>query len=100
MPREKQIINAIMRAIHSLHDCYGIKTHGSAYSTMGTPDIIGCYRSQCFAIEVKSKKKMTKKNGIRGVTPAQRRQLELWTESGAITGVVSSVWEFLDLIGA
>ena len=100
MPREKQIINAIMRAIRLLPECYGIKTHGSAFSTIGKPDIIGCYRSQCFAIEVKSEKKMTNKNAIRGVTPAQLRQLELWMEAGAITGVVTTVEEFLDLIGA
>ena len=43
---------------------------------------------------------MTNKNAIRGVTPAQLRQLELWMEAGAITGVVTTVEEFLDLIGA
>ena len=100
MPREKNVTKNILRVIHSLPQCYGLKTHGSAYSTVGTPDLIGCYRSQCFAIEEKSKKKVTKKSGIRGVSPAQLRQLELWMEAGAITGVVTSVDEFLDLIGA
>ena len=50
---EKDIVNAIMRYLKSVPECFAWKTHGGIYGTAGIPDIIACVSGHFFAFEVK-----------------------------------------------
>ena len=50
---EKDIVNAIMRYLKNVPECFAWKTHGGLYGTAGIPDIVACIDGQFFAFEVK-----------------------------------------------
>lgn len=81
---ERQITDKILAYLKALPGCYAFKEHGSGYSS-GQPDIIGCYRGQCFLIEVK-------RPGGRP-TRLQMKILAEWQGCGAHASVVYSVEE-------
>lgn len=58
MAGEKKIENQIKKYLDSIGAWY-IKIHGSAFTKVGIPDIIGCYKGLFFAIEVKDTGKKT-----------------------------------------
>lgn len=66
------------------------KMHGTQYSVMGAPDLVGCLDKVSFAIEVK----------VPGKKPTPRQQLELdeWRAQGWATGVATSVDEAIAII--
>lgn len=61
-----------------------IKIHGNSNMEAGTPDLIGCIKGRCFALEVKRDKH-------HHATNLQKMRLAEWAEAGALTGVVWSV---------
>ena len=52
MPSEKSIVNAILKYLRD-NEVWCFKHHGGPYATAGVPDIIGCYKGEFIAIEVK-----------------------------------------------
>ena len=61
-----------------------IKIHGGPNMEAGTPDLIGCYKGRCFALEVK-------RDAKHKATVLQVRRLSEWSTAGALAGVVWSV---------
>jgi penicillin-binding protein-related factor A (putative recombinase) len=53
---EKRIVNAILKHLKTLPDCFAWKEHGGQYGTAGLPDIICCYSGLFIAFEVKTDK--------------------------------------------
>ncbi|MDY4785107.1 VRR-NUC domain-containing protein [Pygmaiobacter massiliensis] len=51
---EKDIVNAILRYLKSVPDCFCWKEHGGMYGTAGIPDIIACIGGRFVAFEVKT----------------------------------------------
>lgn len=82
----------ILHALRALPECWAEKTHGSAFSAAGTPDILGCYRGRGFALEVKAPRGR--------VTLIQSRMLARWEAAGAAVAVVRSLDDALAAIGA
>lgn len=81
----------VVRAIGRYLDTIGvewIKTTGVGKS--GTPDIIGCWLGQCFALEVK-------RPGGRA-TKLQLHRLQKWMKAGAKAGVVFGVDDVKNLL--
>lgn len=65
------------------------KQHGGPFSRKGEPDLIGCFKGRCFAIELK----------IPGeeITLAQRIRLQNWHKAGAMVGVATTASEAVDI---
>lgn len=82
--KEKSIVNLILKNLKAMPNCVAIKTHGSIYSSAGTPDILGCHQGRSFALEVKCPGKHA--------TPIQQHVLNEWGQAGAIARVVRS-WD-------
>jgi hypothetical protein len=66
------------------------KTHGTAFSTAGDPDIIGAFMGFAFVIELKQPGKAP--------TKIQEARLAEWRITGAKAGVATSVSEVRDLL--
>lgn len=86
MTTKKEVLaNKIKNYLNKQPECKCIKIHGSMYTELGTPDIIGCYKGRMFAFEVKMPGKE------KTITKIQKFRLEEWMRSGAIVGMVSSI---------
>lgn len=93
IPLEASVVRACERLFHRTAGLWFIKTLGSAYARLGTPDFIVCYRGRFYGIEVK-------RPGMpHPLSAVQRRQLELIEASGGITAVVTSALEVAALLG-
>jgi len=89
---EKAVEQAIMRALRS-RGAVVVKSHGSAYSGAGVPDLVGVLPGgRALALEVK-------RPGGGASTPLQRRMIWAWAEAGAAAGIVRSVDEAMGLCG-
>lgn len=67
--------------------------HGTAYATVGDPDIYGCcphLRGRMFGFEVK--------NEDGELTRIQRFRLKELRESGAIVGAIRDPWDAVNLL--
>lgn len=53
---EKDIVNAIMRYLRTVPECFCWKEHGGMYGTAGIPDIIACVGGRFYGFEVKTGK--------------------------------------------
>lgn len=51
---EKDIVNAIMKYLKTVPNCFAWKEHGGMYGTAGIPDIIACVDGRLYAFEVKT----------------------------------------------
>lgn len=51
---EKVIVNAIIKHLKSLDNCFCFKEHGGIYGTAGIPDVICCFKGKFIAFEVKT----------------------------------------------
>lgn len=89
-PLEKSIEKGIRTAIKQRGGKV-YKMHGSQYSLLGAPDLIGCLYNVPFAIEVK-------RPGGKA-TPKQQHELDEWAQVGWATGVAHSEEEALQIIG-
>lgn len=87
---ESLIVKAIIHFTESVNG-KAIKIHGSAFTELGTPDILGAISGLHFFVE-------TKLPG-EDATPIQKQRLQEWADQGYITGVVHSLDEFKELIG-
>lgn len=88
MPAEKSITRSILKWLNDQPGCYAVKTHGGPFQA-GQPDILGCFRGQMFALEVK-------RPGNKP-TKLQVAMLRKWLEAGAIIGVVTSLDEVKEM---
>lgn len=87
-PLERTITTKIVKALEKRGGWYR-KIHGSPYQA-GLPDIIGCYRGQFIAIEVKRPSTREK------VTPAQKHAIETIRKNRGHAFVATSVEEVLE----
>lgn len=85
---EASVVKSIVDYIKKIGGAV-IKTHGDAYSVVGTPDLLACILGDFWAIEVK--------DGDNTPSKAQRYQLKLWRNAGAHTLVA---WSMGDLKSA
>lgn len=51
---EKDIVNAILKHLKTVPECFAWKEHGGMYGTAGIPDIIVCLKGRFIAFEVKT----------------------------------------------
>lgn len=90
-PLEKEITKEIRRFLN-MKRIFHWKAWAGLGSVKGVPDIIGCYKGQMLAIEVK---------GERGrVSPAQELFMDNLKQSGAICFVARSVQDVIDNLKA
>ena len=82
---ENRIVDSIRNYLVSVGG-KSIKTHGDAFSEIGTPDMIGVYRGRCLVVEVKQP--------LEEPTPIQAQRLREWAAAGAVVGVAHSLDEF------
>lgn len=88
---ESTLSTSIVRALNALPRCHAEKRWtGGFFTRAGEPDVTGCYRGQRFEIEVKIPGKRPRK--------VQEKRLREWEESGAITGVATSVAEAIAIL--
>lgn len=50
---EEVIVKNILKYLNSLPQCWCFKVHGGPYQRKGIPDILGVFKGQLFALEVK-----------------------------------------------
>ena len=82
MTREKTIENAIKKHLDKV-GAYYIKYHGGAYSKVGVPDLLVCYKGRFLGLEVK--------NETYQPSPLQLHHLKMIKKAGGIAYVVRSV---------
>ena len=87
---EKDITNAIMRYLKTVHGCFAWKEHGGMYGTSGLPDIICCYHGRFVGLEVK----------VPGnkLTTLQERTITKINNAGGIAAMVTGVDEVKTII--
>ncbi len=88
--KETTLVTKIKKALEA-EGAKVIKIHGGPNMEAGTPDLIGCYRGQCFCLEVKRDKNLR-------ATPLQIKRLKEWAQAGAEVGVVASVEMALEVM--
>ncbi len=84
--KESIIVDKILKQARTYPDLKAVKTHGNPYLEAGTPDILGIYRGQMFAWEVKKSEKDKP-------TRLQELRLGEWAQGGASVRVIRSVSE-------
>jgi hypothetical protein len=89
--RESALVSAIVEALRAAPGLVVRKRHGTAWGVAGDPDLTGCYLGRHFEFEVK------KPAGA--LTRLQEARLAEWSRAGAITAVVRSVGEALEVLG-
>lgn len=87
---ETTLLNKIQAQLNGYTGLKYIKTHGSANTSTGEPDLIGSYCGKAFAIEVKT--------GSNKLTKIQKMRLKEWRDAGAYVGVARSVEDAIDVI--
>lgn len=87
---ERKATEAIMRWIKSQPDAHVVKVWQGAMTGSGEPDLSFCIAGRRGDVEVK-------KPGLKA-RPKQKFKLRQWAKAGSITGVVTSLDEFLDLL--
>ena len=97
--RETLLQMRIARELNANSSIKVIKTHGSPYMEMGTPDLIGCYNGRFFAFEVKRPDVDDDGNFTEKASNIQIKRMDEWAAVGAIVGVVRSINDAFDLLG-
>ncbi len=88
---ESLLVRRIKDALNDYPGIKAIKIHGNAMMEIGTPDIMGCFNSQTFVFEVKTKSGK--------VSNIQLKRLGEWSATGAIAYVIRSVDEAFEKLG-
>lgn len=93
---ETTLRNSIVKEVKARYglDLYIKKIHGSPYQEAGIPDLIGCYKSVFFGMEIKV--------GVNGATLIQEANIRDIILSGGWARVIRSVEEaveFIDWLG-
>jgi len=79
---EKSLVRSLLRLPARYPRLVLVKTQGGP-GRRGLPDLIGCYQGRALAWEVKVE------GGV--LTPLQARELERWSQAGAMAAVIRSV---------
>jgi hypothetical protein len=85
MPLEKAVVDAALARLKKL-GCVVIKIHGSPFSRLGEPDLVGSYQGRAFAMEAK-------KSYDDHPTIAQCMKLLEWKAAGARIGLIRTADE-------
>jgi hypothetical protein len=88
---ETTIVNEIQEFVRAQKG-YVLKLHGNSMQRAGEPDLIGHIYGKPFAVEVK--------DGDNFPSPLQVHRLRQWGRGGFIAGVVWSLKDFKEIIGA
>lgn len=83
---EQHLQSRILKHLNEIKGCKAIKVPQDGYGEKGTPDILGCYLGQMFAIEVKAKGKKP--------TKIQELRLSEWGSAGALAVTIKEGDEF------
>ena len=99
MPPETALTTRILKSLRT-HGAKVEKIRGSAFTTKGTPDILGSYRGRALALEVKrpDPKDDPPYFYVNVETDKQHLELQAWQVAGALVGVVRSVNEAVQLV--
>lgn len=89
-PLERVIVKKVLEALRS-RGAFVSKTHGSPVVTRGLPDIIGVYKGQYIAFEVK-------RDSTGKPTVLQLYQIEQIRKAGGIAMVIWSVPQAVDVL--
>lgn len=90
---EGQVKNEILKSLRkNFPSGVWYKIHGSLYQERGLPDILGCYKSVFYGIEIKAPGKEN------NVTEYQAYQIKRIREAGGISGVTSSAKTVVEII--
>lgn len=81
--RESNVVSDVIALIQSLPRGHARKTHGSAFTQSGEPDVDGCVNGRAVKLEGK---KMTGKASGTHPTGAQNEVLRRWAATGALVG--------------
>lgn len=87
---EKDIVNAIMKYLKTVPECFAWKEHGGMYGTAGIPDIIACVGGRFYGFEVKTEKGKP--------TALQEASIRKINAAGGTAAVVRSVAEVRTLL--
>lgn len=87
---EKDIVNAIMKYLKTVPECFAWKEHGGMYGTAGIPDIIACVSGRFYGFEVKTEKGRP--------TALQEASIRKINAAGGTAAVVRSVAEVRTLL--
>ena len=88
---EKEIQSKIVQWINRQPGMFVIKTHATAYSQVGIPDLICCVKGRFVAMEVKRPGGTTSK--------IQQLMIQKIISANGIAGIVHSLDEAIELIG-
>lgn len=88
---ETKLTTEILKSLKK-YGGFWVKIHGSAYQTSGLPDIVGCYRGQFIAIEVKMPGK------AEDASLRQRHMLKRIRSAGGVPRIVTSTEEALEVV--
>jgi Holliday junction resolvase len=88
---EADLSKKIARALRD-RGAWAVKTHGDPRQRRGLPDIIGCYRSIFFGLEVKRPGREST------LTPLQNATLEDIRSAGGVGRMITSVEQALQLL--
>jgi len=88
--KESNIVNKILHYLEDQQHMWCFKVHGGAFQTKGVPDIVGCYKGQFYALEVKRPGEKT--------TKLQDYQMEQIEKAQGKTKVVTSLDEVKEFL--
>lgn len=88
--RESSLQSSVLQYLNRIPYCIAENQSGNA-SQSGRADINGCYKGQCFRIELKV--------GDNSASVKQEINLRKWKNAGAIVGVCYSLEEVKTLLG-
>lgn len=89
-PSEKALTAGIREYLKTVPDCWFVKYHASAFTPVGVPDILICYRGRFLAVEVKSEG--------RYATAPQKWTIARIIETGGQAIIARSVQDVRELI--
>lgn len=97
---ETQLVSAITGSITGRWpNAWCLKVHGGGFQRAGVPDLLVCVDGHLFGLEVKHQKPGESEEAmLRRVTMLQRRELRDLANAGAVSAVVWSVEQALEII--
>lgn len=97
---ETQLVAAITGSIAGRWpNAWSLKVHGGGFQRAGVPDLLVCVEGQLIALEVKHQKPGESEAAmLRRVSALQRRELRKLEEAGAVSAVVWTVEQALEII--
>lgn len=92
---ETRLRKKIVKALQEKYpEAWIKKIHGNKFQNIGMPDLVCCFEGKFVAIEIKNPGKE------RTTTPAQLLEIMKIRKSKGVAGVVTTIEEALELLGA